>query len=107
MTKNCYWNSNGPAQAKYDEMEAAGFEYVQRTYDTFHAYYRYYNDGDLPGWARSRWDITRYKLEPGWTRRVLTDAGEEEFERRVTQRIEIEYRRFLRAGGTATKSNPA
>ena len=28
--------------------------------------------------------------------RALTAAGEEEFERRVTERIQIEYRRFQR-----------
>ena len=104
MTKNRYWNSKGLAQAKYDEMESAGYEYAQRTYDPFHTYYRYYNDGDLPGWARSRWDITRHTYRYGYIQRVLTEEGEKELERRVTQRIEIDYRRFLR---TATKSNPA
>ena len=28
---NCYWNSRGAAQAKYDEMEAAGWEYNKTT----------------------------------------------------------------------------
>ena len=60
MNEHTYWNSNGPEQAKYDEMEAAGFEYTKATQTVFHSYYRYYNDGDLPGWARSRWDVTRY-----------------------------------------------
>ena len=62
----------------------------------FHSYYRYYNDGDLPGWARTRWDITKYTFDYGYRQRVLTAAGEEEFERRVTERIQIEYRRFQR-----------
>jgi len=95
--ENRYWNSTGVAQAKYDEMEAAGFKYTQATEKVFHSYYRYYNDGDLPGWARARWDVTRYTFDYGYGHRVLTEAGEEEFEPRVTERIEIEYRRFLRA----------
>ena len=94
MCKNAYWNSNGPEQAKYDEMEAAGFKYTKATETVFHSYYRYYNDGDLPGWARTRWDITKYTFDCGYRQRVLTAAGEEEFERRVTERIQIEYRRF-------------
>ena len=96
MCKHAYWNSNGPEQAKYNEMEAAGFKYTKATETVFHSYYRYYNDGDLPGWARSRWDITRYTFEFGSRQRVLTEAGEAEFERRITERIEIEHARFLR-----------
>ena len=102
MCKHAYWNSNGPEQAKYNEMEAAGFEYTKATQTVFHSYYRYYNDGDLPGWARSRWDITRYSYDYGYGHRVLTEAGEEEFERRITERIQIEHRRFLKA-----QCNPA
>ncbi len=102
--ENRYWNSTGAQQKKYDEMETAGFEYTQATERVFHGYYRYYNDGDLPGWARSRWDLTMYTFDYGYLHRVLTAAGEDELERRVTERVEIEYRRFLR---TATKSNPA
>ena len=48
-----YWNRDGAAQAKYDEMQAAGWEYNQTTLDHMHRYYRYYNDGDAP--ARIRW----------------------------------------------------
>ena len=74
---NTYWNRNGVAQAIYDEMEAADFKYTQATERAFHSYYRYYNDGDLPGWARSRWDITKQVWECGWNHRVLTEKGEE------------------------------
>ncbi len=95
--ENRYWNQTGAAQAHYDEMEAAGFEYTQASKALFHSYYRYHNDGDLPGWARTRWDITRYTFDNGYRQRVLTAAGEEEQEHRVTERIEIEYRRFLKA----------
>ena len=92
-----YWNRTGTAQAHYDEMDAAGFKFTKATEAVFHSYYRYYNDGDLPGWARSRWDITRHSFAYGYDYRVLTEAGEEEFERRVTERIQIEYARFLKA----------
>ena len=102
MYEHTYWNSNGPEQARYDEMEAAGFKYTKATETVFHSYYRYYNDGDLPGWARSRWDVTRYSYDYGYRHRVLTEAGEAEFEQRITERIQIEYRRFLKA-----QCNPA
>ena len=103
VIENRYWNSNGPEQAKYDEMEKAGFEYTKATQNAFHSYYRYYNDGDLPGWARSRWDVTKYSFDYGYQHRMLTEAGEDELERRITERIQFEYRRFLKA---ASKSNP-
>ena len=87
--ENRYWNRTGALQADNDRMEDAGHEYTQATVKVFHSYYRYFNDGDLPGWARSRWDVTRYSYDFGYAHRVLTEAGEEEFERRVTERIEI------------------
>lgn len=98
--ENRYWNRTGAAQAHYNEMQAAGFQYTQASESTFHSYYRYYNDGDLPGWARSRRDVTRHTFKYGYWHRELTEAGEEEQERRVTERIEIEYCRFLKAQRT-------
>ena len=98
--ENRYWNRTGAAQAHYNEMQAAGFQYTQASESMFHSYYRYYNDGDLPGWARSRRDVTRHTFKYGYWHRELTEAGEEEQERRVTERIEIEYRRFLKAQRT-------
>ncbi len=96
MNEHTYWNSKGEEQAKYDEMQAANFPYTQASKSLFHSYYRYYNDGDLPGWARSRWDIIRHTFKYGYWHRELNEAGEEEQERRLTERIEIEYRRFQR-----------
>ena len=96
MNEPTDWNSNGPEQAKYDEREAAAFKYTKATLAIFRAYYRYYNDGDLPGWARSRWDVTTYTSDFGYLHRILTAEGEEEFERRITERIQIEYARFQR-----------
>ena len=101
MNEHTYWNSNGPEQAKYDEMEAAAFKYTKATLAIFRAYYRYYNDGDLPGWARSRWDVTRYSFRFGYQHRELTEAGEAEFEQRITERIQIEYARFQRTRANA------
>ncbi len=92
MEGNRYWNRAGALQTEYDRMEDAGHEYTKETERVFHSYYRYFNDGDLPGWARSRWDLTRQ----GRWGRELNQLGEEEFERRITTRIEIEYRRFQR-----------
>lgn len=97
MNEHTYWNENGEEQAKYAEMQAAGFPYTQASQSLFYSYYRYYNDGDLPGWARTRLDITKRTFDHGSQRRVLTAAGEDEFERRVTERIQIEYHRFQRA----------
>ena len=102
MNERSYWNSNGEAQALYDEMQAAAFKYTKATEALFHSYYRYYNDGDLPGWARSRPDMTRRTREYGYDHRLLTAAGEAEFERRITERIQIEHRRFQKA-----RRNPA
>ena len=56
MNERSYWNSNGEAQALYDEMQAAAFKYTKATEALFRSYHRYYNDGDLPGWARRRPD---------------------------------------------------
>ena len=95
--EHTYWNSNGEAQALYDEMEAAGFKFTKATEAVFHSYYRFHNDGDLPGWARSRWEYTKTVFFAGGLERTLNHAGEEEFERRVTERIQIEHRRFKRA----------
>ena len=96
MTKR-YWEHTGLYQAEYDRMEEAGHEYTKASESAFHSYYRYYNDGDLPGWARSRWDLTRDTYRYGYWHRELNEAGEEEQERRISERIQIEYRRFQKA----------
>lgn len=89
-----YWNREGTAQAKYDEMQAAGWEYTKKTEAIFHSYYRYYNDGDLPGWARGRYDLTENTNKYGYWHRALNAKGEQEFEDRVTEAITTEYKRF-------------
>ena len=90
--ENRYWNNTGAAQKHYDEMMEAGFKFTKAGENAFISYQRYYNDGDLPYWAKRDWSYTR--LTPmGWK---LTEAGEEELERRVTNRVETEYKRFLK-----------
>ncbi len=89
-----YWNREGAAQAKYDEMQAAGWEYNQTTLDHMHRYYRYYNDGDAP--ARIRW--LKETLGPyGSQDNSEIRAYEMRLETKATERIEIEYRRFQKA----------
>ena len=89
-----YWNREGEAQAKYDEMQAAGWEYNQTTLDHMHRYYRYFNDGDAP--ARIRW--LKHLLGPyGSQDNSEIRAYEARLEAKATERIEIEYRRYQKA----------
>jgi len=90
---NAYWNNKGIEQAKYDEMENAGWQYTKKTESAFHSYYRYYNDGDLPGWARGNYRLT----QPGRWGRELSTLGQQEFEIRITDVINAEYKRFQKA----------
>lgn len=94
---NAYWNRQGQEQAKYDEMMAADWEFTKKSETIFHGYYRYYNDGDLPGWARSRYDLTKNSFEYGYAHRVLNEKGEQELENRVTEAVLAEYKRFQKA----------
>lgn len=89
-----YWNRTGEAQAKYDEMEAAGWEYNETTREHMHRYYRYYNDGDAPPRIRRLKEILGY-----WGSKENSEIKryEASLEERATQRIEIEYRRFRRS----------
>lgn len=96
--KNRYWENTGAEQAKYNEMENAGWGYDMRTAKTnnvFTSYYRYYNDGDLPGWARGKYELI--KMDWNYNQRVLNEKGQEELERRVTEAILNEYKRFKKA----------
>lgn len=90
---NGYWERKGAEQAKYDEMQDYGWEYTKKSESVFHSYYRYFNDGDLPGWARSRWDLTK----PGRWGRELNQKGLEELERRTNEAVLAEYKRYQKA----------
>ena len=91
--KNTYWNRNGAAQAKLEEMTAAGWEFTKATQNHMHRYYRYYNDGDAP--SRIRWLLNLLGSAARENREVL--AHEAKLEAQATARIEIEYSRFLKA----------
>lgn len=96
MNKNTYWNNNGELQNEYNQMlkaeENGTFSFTKAAEKLFHSYYRYYNDGDLPGWARSRWDLTRM----GRWGRELNEAGEAFLEEKVTDRLLAEWTRYLK-----------
>ena len=93
---NTYWDNNGEAQAQYEEMQAAGWEYNQTTKNLMRRYYRYYNDGDAPAYIR-------YLNNP-LTRKTSRDiraleAYEAKLEAMATERILAEYKRFQKAQG--------
>jgi len=88
-----YWNRNGKEQEKYDEMLKANWKFTLKTHTVFRSYYRYYNDGDLPGWTKARYDLTSYDHFG----RCLNENGIQEQEDRVTAAILAEYKRFKKA----------
>ena len=92
---NAYWDNNGTEQSKYDEMVAVGFEFTQASEKVFHSYYRYYNDGDLPGWARGKYNLRKWSGLYG--QYVLNENGEQELEDRVTEVVMKEWKRFQKA----------
>lgn len=94
MLDQMYWNHTGVEQSKYDEMVAAGFQFTKKTETVFHSYYRYFNDGDFPGWARKDWSMVKYNY---WGK-ILNDKGLELQENRATEAILHEYKRFQKKG---------
>lgn len=94
---NTYWNNNGAEQEKYNEMMKADWddEMTQASNNDMHRYYRYYNDGDLPGWARGRYDLKVFDWQ--WNCWKLNEKGEEELERRATEVVLREYKRYQKA----------
>ena len=88
-----YWEGIGSEQLKYDEMRAAGWEFLKKNWAVFYSYYRYYNDGDLPGWARGRRSLLR-NGRFGWE---LNNDGLMIQEQRVTDAVLAEYKRFMKA----------
>lgn len=90
---NTYWNSKGAEQAKYDEMEAAGFEYTKTTNDVFRRYYRFFNDGHCP--SKLKW-VMRQKISIQ-ERNPEYIAHCKKLEEACTERILKEYSRFQRS----------
>lgn len=92
-----YWNNKGAEQDKYNEMERAGWlDCMTKDSDAkMYSYYRYYNDGDMPGWARSRWDLKVW--DSFYQQYVLNRKGQQELEDRATAVVLSEYKRFKKA----------
>lgn len=91
--KNMYWNGNGAEQEKYKELLTAvrnGWNWTKKTESIFHSYYRYFNDGDFPGWAKKDWNLRKYGRF-GWE---LNEKGLELQEQRVTEAIMSEWKRL-------------
>ena len=95
--KDTYWNGKGVEQSKYNELKEAGWleNVTKASAEDMHRYYRYYNDGDLPGWARGKYKLTQWSNTYGHF--TLNSAGEQELEDRATQVILREYERFQKA----------
>lgn len=103
MRNNTYWNGKGELQNEYNEMleavDEGTFNFTKASDNEFYRYCRYYNDGDLPGWARGHYDLAIYD----WQRRStkLTEKGEEELEARVTKKLAAEWKRYMKVKKTA------
>lgn len=89
---NSYWNSKGAEQAKYDEMEAAGFEYTKTTENVFYRYYRFFNDGDCP--SKLKWVMRQPSSIQARNPEYIAHC--KKIEAQVTERILKEYARFQR-----------
>ena len=90
---DAYWNKTGAEQTKLEEMLDSGWTPTKKTQGVFRSYVRYFNDGDFPGWARGDWSLRKHGRW-GWE---LSEKGLEMQERRVTEAILTEYKRFRRA----------
>ena len=93
-----YWMGNGELQEQYNTMlkaeEAGTFTFAKVSYNLFYSYHRYYNDGDIPGWARGKREYLEYHFPYGTK---LNDNGEAELERRANDRVSKEWKRFCRS----------
>ena len=95
-----FWSGDSELTHIYNQLydasedDESGYKMTKKARDLAHSYYRYYNDGDVPGWA------TYYNgfrtTTPGWggMRADLTEAGRMELERRAAQSIAQEYKRY-------------
>ena len=92
--EHTYWNHQGAAEAHYEEMEAAGWEYCEATNKVFYRYHRFYNDGD--GSPRIQWLIRHSSWAALKSNPEYIDYSQR-LEAQATKRIEMEYRRFKRA----------
>ena len=81
----------------YDAVDNEEFKWTQSTENEMHRYYRYNNDGDVPGWATYQ---NGYRGFNGtFASPDLTPAGQLELERRVASAIAKEYKRYKKQRG--------
>ena len=100
-----FWDKDNELSELYEQMRNdKNFEFSKASQNVFHQYYRYYNDGDLPGFAKRyengySKDVSRrekdykgnYKMR--WYRE-LNEAGELELERKANQAVIKELKRY-------------
>ena len=86
-----------------DNDENNAFNFSKGMLNAAHQYYRYYNDGDVPGWANYyngyRGSTVIYPRNGGrpYDQAFLTPAGEQELERRVVTAVAKEYKRYKKS----------
>lgn len=99
------WNRSSEITGIYNQLMDAvdndEFKMTQATNNTSHQYYRYYNDGDVPGWATYNNGYRTQRYDAAWRgyHSTLTAAGELELERRAVASIVKEYRRYKKQQG--------
>lgn len=98
-----FWDRSSELTNLYNQLADAAdneeFKFTQATLNTMHQYYRYYNDGDVPGWAtyNNGFRTSQYDRAWGGSRSRLTGAGEMELERRAAKSVVKEYDRYRKA----------
>lgn len=92
-----FWDGNAELNSIYEQLQKAkDFSFTQAHKNLFHTYYRYYNDGDLPGWAKGTFnEFSKGEYNKSWGYYTkLSEQGELEFERRINAAIVNEYLRY-------------
>jgi len=94
-----YWENMGTHQDEYEIMflatEVGKFNFTKKSDSTFYSYYRYYNDGDLPGWVRGHSEYTMYNRHY-INNKALNPDGEAELERRADDAVMHEWKRYCK-----------
>lgn len=89
-----FWNGDAELSKIYEQLKnIKDFEFTKQTLSIFHDYHRFYNDGDLPGWARS-YNADFTKWDNRWNIRTLNGHGELELERRANAALIKELKRY-------------
>lgn len=102
-----FWHGNAELNGIYNQLEDAektgDFKMSKASRDVMHRYYRYYNDGDLPGWARGQFNEFN-QWNKKWNRIELSPRGEMELERQANRAVVVEYNRYQKFINTVPKS---